>query len=158
MAPPPDSQAKDKPLDAATKLEHFARSSQQKQASSPPQVPSSATSLSLQGNPETFVPSPTAQANGCSQSGGGAAARDITSMSFQSVEEPQDEPTLRDIMSVVSTCNISLQTLNEHMGNLKEDMDRVRQDVLQMNERVKAVEDRVSMVEDRLPPPPCSLI
>lgn len=35
------------------------------------------------------------------------------------------EPTLRDVLSAVSTCNATLHTLNLHMGGLKENMAQV---------------------------------
>lgn len=63
----------------------------------------------------------------------------------------QSEPTLTDVLSAVSACHASLQTLTLQMGDLKGDMVHVGQDIRNLNERVKAAENRVSAVEDQLP-------
>lgn len=152
MAPPPVTQAGEKSQDAAAKLERFARSSQPRQTPPATQIiPSSGNSSPQQGSPGTSVPHHSVAVYDCFV-GGGAAAIDSPNASLQPGEECMPEPTLRDIMVAVSTCNVSLKTLTEHMGDLKEDMVRVRQDIRQINERVKVVESRVSEVEDQLPP------
>lgn len=62
---------------------------------------------------------------------------EVSALTQHAVEEgAPEEPTIRDVFSAISTCNITLETLNLHMGGLKEDMAHIRM----INERFNVAE------------------
>ena len=64
----------------------------------------------------------------------------------------EGEPTLRDIFTAVTSCNVSLAVLTTEVKGMKSEISFLRQDAQKMRERTSALEERVSTIEDDMGP------
>lgn len=64
-------------------------------------------------------------------------------------EEP--EPTLRNILMAVTSCNTSITVLTDEIKGVKAEISFVRQDMQKLRERTSALEGRVSTLENMAP-------
>ena len=72
----------------------------------------------------------------------------------QGPESPtiEGEPTLRDIFTAVTSCNVSLAALTTEVKGMKSEISFLRQDAQKLRERTSALEERVSTIEDGMGP------
>lgn len=61
---------------------------------------------------------------------------------------PEQEPTLRDIFSAVTSCNLSITALASEVKGMKTEMSFLRQDMQKLKDRTSAIEGRISIIED----------
>lgn len=65
-----------------------------------------------------------------------------------SLDTEGPEPTLRDIMSDVTSCNLSISVLADELKEVKAEISYLRQDMQKLRDRTSALDGRVSTVED----------
>lgn len=77
----------------------------------------------------------------------------MSAIPSESPAAPDDpEPTLQDIFSAVTNCNMSLSALTDEVKGVKTEITFVRQDIQKLRERAEALEGRVNSLEGDMAP------
>lgn len=73
-------------------------------------------------------------------------------MHTDSPAEHATEPTLRDILSAVTSCNTAITALTTEIKGVKQEINLVRHDMQKLRDHTTALEGRLSNVEDEVAP------